>query len=257
MLVHLNVWSAARARHPVTADLRRRRAVGDQAPVSRAADLLAADEGVLLADGASLRDPRLSSARVLLHGRLLQLPDRLRARHVTRSHRHFSGHPPTPGLATIVALMMNFSLFVHAVRDVVRHGDQQGPEDDTFARHRSGRVHGLARRAPLPRAATRWSPSTTSSGGFARTCPTAREFVEGSISDAGLVDGLFARARFDYVYHLAAYAAEGPQPLHPPLQLHEQRRRRDQPDQRRRQHRRRAASSSRARSPSTAGPDCR
>lgn len=38
--------------------------------------------------------------------------------------------------------------------------------------------------------------------------PRAR-FVEGSILDHGLVDRLFDENRFDYVYHLAAYAAEG------------------------------------------------
>ncbi len=35
------------------------------------------------------------------------------------------------------------------------------------------------------------------------------EFVHGSINDERLVDDLFARHRFRYVYHLAAYAAEG------------------------------------------------
>lgn len=34
-------------------------------------------------------------------------------------------------------------------------------------------------------------------------------FVEGSIADDQLVEDLFARYRFRYVYHLAAYAAEG------------------------------------------------
>ena len=67
----------ARPRHPVTADLRRRRAVGDQAAIGRPADLVAADEGLLLAHGPSLCDPRLPPARLLLHRRLLQLPDRL------------------------------------------------------------------------------------------------------------------------------------------------------------------------------------
>ena len=35
------------------------------------------------------------------------------------------------------------------------------------------------------------------------------EFVEGTINDRALVDGLFEKYRFDAVYHLAAYAAEG------------------------------------------------
>jgi UDP-glucose 4-epimerase len=47
------------------------------------------------------------------------------------------------------------------------------------------------------------------SGGFADNVPRAAEFVNGSITDAGLIDRLFADRRFDYVYHLAAYAAEG------------------------------------------------
>ncbi len=47
------------------------------------------------------------------------------------------------------------------------------------------------------------------SGGFAENVPTGATFVEGSINDSPLVDRLFAEHRFDYVYHLAAYAAEG------------------------------------------------
>ena len=47
------------------------------------------------------------------------------------------------------------------------------------------------------------------SGGFADNVPAGAEFVQGSITDAALVDRLFAEQRFDYVYHLAAYAAEG------------------------------------------------
>jgi UDP-glucose 4-epimerase len=47
------------------------------------------------------------------------------------------------------------------------------------------------------------------SGGFVDNLVDGIAFVEGSIQDVGLVDTLFARERFDYVYHLAAYAAEG------------------------------------------------
>jgi UDP-glucose 4-epimerase len=47
------------------------------------------------------------------------------------------------------------------------------------------------------------------SGGFRDNVPTGAEFVQGSITDHGLIDTLFGRHRFDYVYHLAAYAAEG------------------------------------------------
>lgn len=47
------------------------------------------------------------------------------------------------------------------------------------------------------------------SGGFRDHVPEGALFVEGSITDAALVARLFAQYQFDYVYHLAAYAAEG------------------------------------------------
>jgi len=47
------------------------------------------------------------------------------------------------------------------------------------------------------------------SGGFAENLPAGVSFVEGSITDAALVARVFEQQRFDYVYHLAAYAAEG------------------------------------------------
>lgn len=47
------------------------------------------------------------------------------------------------------------------------------------------------------------------SGGFADQVPSQATFVEGSITDAELVTRLFTEHQFDYVYHLAAYAAEG------------------------------------------------
>ena len=47
------------------------------------------------------------------------------------------------------------------------------------------------------------------SGGFADNVPDGAQFVEGSVSDAAVVDRLFEENEFDYVYHLAAYAAEG------------------------------------------------
>jgi UDP-glucose 4-epimerase len=47
------------------------------------------------------------------------------------------------------------------------------------------------------------------SGGFADNVPRRARFVEGSVTDHTAVDRLFADGRFDYVYHLAAYAAEG------------------------------------------------
>lgn len=47
------------------------------------------------------------------------------------------------------------------------------------------------------------------SGGFRDQVPPEAEFVEGSVADNALVQRLFARHDFDYVFHLAAYAAEG------------------------------------------------
>src|SRR6187549_1460611 len=47
------------------------------------------------------------------------------------------------------------------------------------------------------------------SGGFTDNVPSGAAFVRGSVTDAPLVDRLFDERRFDYVYHLAAYAAEG------------------------------------------------
>ena len=50
MLVHLNVWNARVRDFPLAADLRRRRALRDQAAQGRPDDLVAAREGLLLAD---------------------------------------------------------------------------------------------------------------------------------------------------------------------------------------------------------------
>ena len=47
------------------------------------------------------------------------------------------------------------------------------------------------------------------SGGFVDNLSEGVTFVQGSITDASLVNDLFAQAQFEYVYHLAAYAAEG------------------------------------------------
>jgi UDP-glucose 4-epimerase len=47
------------------------------------------------------------------------------------------------------------------------------------------------------------------SGGFTENVPDGCRFIKGSILDHALVDRLFEEHRFDYVYHLAAYAAEG------------------------------------------------
>ncbi len=46
-------------------------------------------------------------------------------------------------------------------------------------------------------------------GGFEDNLPTGTRFTHGSVTDADLVNHLFEREGFDYVFHLAAYAAEG------------------------------------------------
>jgi len=47
------------------------------------------------------------------------------------------------------------------------------------------------------------------SGGFEDHIPQGAEFVKGSVTDHALIEKLFNQHKFDYVYHLAAYAAEG------------------------------------------------
>lgn len=47
------------------------------------------------------------------------------------------------------------------------------------------------------------------SGGFRENVNSGAIFIEGSITDEALVNKLFEEYKFDYVYHLAAYAAEG------------------------------------------------
>lgn len=47
------------------------------------------------------------------------------------------------------------------------------------------------------------------SGGFADQVPAGVQLVQGSINDVSLVQSVFHAGRFDYVFHLAAYAAEG------------------------------------------------
>ncbi len=47
------------------------------------------------------------------------------------------------------------------------------------------------------------------SGGFRENVNSEAIFIQGSITDAELVSRLFTEHKFDYVYHLAAYAAEG------------------------------------------------
>lgn len=47
------------------------------------------------------------------------------------------------------------------------------------------------------------------SGGFEDHIPEGVQFIKGSITNEQLITDLFSQYKFDYVYHLAAYAAEG------------------------------------------------
>jgi UDP-glucose 4-epimerase len=47
------------------------------------------------------------------------------------------------------------------------------------------------------------------SGGFADNVPPGARFIQGSITDQNVINQLFASQAFEYVFHLAAYAAEG------------------------------------------------
>ena len=47
------------------------------------------------------------------------------------------------------------------------------------------------------------------SGGFPENVAAKARFVEGSITDAELIRRIFLEEKFEYVFHLAAYAAEG------------------------------------------------
>ncbi len=47
------------------------------------------------------------------------------------------------------------------------------------------------------------------SGGFKENIAAGAEFVQGSVNDNDLVMNLFEKHKFEYVFHLAAYAAEG------------------------------------------------
>ena len=47
------------------------------------------------------------------------------------------------------------------------------------------------------------------SGGFEDHIPAGVTFIQGSVTDEQFIDKLFAEHTFDYIYHLAAYAAEG------------------------------------------------
>ncbi len=47
------------------------------------------------------------------------------------------------------------------------------------------------------------------SGGYSDNVPAGAQFIQGSINDYALLQHIFSENKIDYVYHLAAYAAEG------------------------------------------------
>jgi len=47
------------------------------------------------------------------------------------------------------------------------------------------------------------------SGGFLDQVPDGATFIQGDITDYHLINSLFSEVQYDYIYHLAAYAAEG------------------------------------------------
>jgi len=51
------------------------------------------------------------------------------------------------------------------------------------------------------------------SGGFLRNINSKAIFIKGSINNQKLIDNIFTKYKFDYVFHLAAYAAEGLSPF--------------------------------------------
>ena len=47
------------------------------------------------------------------------------------------------------------------------------------------------------------------SGGFMDNIPEKINYINGDITDVSLINNIFEKYNYDYVYHLAAYAAEG------------------------------------------------
>ena len=115
MLVHLNVWNARVRDVPSRPDLRRRRALGDQDPQGRAADLLAARQGLLLAAAGEVRDPRLPPARLLLRARAPDDGRRASLLGAIEVVLRFVGNEITTPTIVLVALLLisgsQFTLF--------------------------------------------------------------------------------------------------------------------------------------------------
>src|SRR5205823_14825498 len=96
-----------------------------QDPACRPPHLVAAREGLLLADEAEVRDPGLPSARVLLRVRFPDDGGRPRPRHRGgRAEDHGQRRLGRHGGAR--RSLADLRITVHAVRDVVRHGVEQG-----------------------------------------------------------------------------------------------------------------------------------
>jgi hypothetical protein len=81
--------------------------------------------------------------------------------------------------------------------------------NEPSSRDRRGRIHRVPRGGRTDRARPRRHILDDLSGGFRENVPRRLHSSSGSVVDHALVDRLFAEHRFDHVYHLAAYAAEG------------------------------------------------
>ena len=68
-----------------------------------------------------------------------------------------------------------------------------------------------ARTSPTTASSSAWTswPPTTSPAASVENVPEAATWIEGDLRDADFVRSLWDGGRFDYVYHLGAYAAEG------------------------------------------------
>ena len=135
LLVHLNVWNARVRDYPS----RPIYGVGERSGIrlaqGRADDLLAAGEGLLLADAREVRDPRLPPARLLLRARLPGHADRARPRD-RRARPADHGQRDHAGDDRARRAAADLGLAVHALRDVVRHGVEQGSRRSRPPKHR-------------------------------------------------------------------------------------------------------------------------
>ena len=117
----------ARPRLPLAPDLRRRRAVGDQAAPGRAADLVAALKGFFWRLKREVRDPRLPPARLLLRARAPDDVRRPRCSARSRLILRLNGQRDHDADDRPRRAAADLGQPVHALRDVVRHGVEQGP----------------------------------------------------------------------------------------------------------------------------------